>query len=62
MWWSSLHSTQNVFMQLQTAEFPSGVCGRIVVEVIRSDHWPNVVIAYENNLSLAECPCESQSK
>lgn len=49
-------------MQLQTAEFPSGVCGLSIVRLIGSDYWPNGVIAYENNRSLAECASESKSK
>lgn len=49
-------------MQLQTAEFPSGACGLSIVEVIRSDYWPNAVIAYENNHSLVERTSESQCK
>lgn len=56
------HSSSNVFTQLQTAEFPPGVCGLSRVQVIRSDYWPNVVIAYKNNHSLVECPSESQCK
>lgn len=41
---------------------PPGVCGLSTVRAIRSDYWPNSVLACENNRSPADCPSESQCK
>ncbi|MEQ2314389.1 hypothetical protein AMECASPLE_011639 [Ameca splendens] len=37
-----LHSSGNIFMQLKSSKFPSGVCGFSIGDIIRSGYCPTI--------------------